>query len=241
MRFRHARVAPLAAIALAVSIAQCSTPPPQPPPDQTPGQGVLPEPGQLPEAQRTVIAVLGDSLTAGLGLTLSQSYPSRLQEMFAAEGYGEVEIANAGLSGDTTAGGLRRLPSVLAQHVTILVVALGGNDALRGLSTTQTHDNLAAIIDAALASGVRVLLAGMEGPTNLGQDYRDAFRNAFSQLGRDYRGRISYVPFLLEGVAGDPALNQADGIHPNPAGVEAIVARIAPHLEPLIERVRADG
>jgi acyl-CoA thioesterase-1 len=136
------------------------------------------------------IAFLGDSLTAGLGLPSQQAYPSLIQAMFAAEGYGEVEVVNGGSSGDTTAGGLRRVDQLFGPSTRILVVALGGNDALRGLSAAQTHDNLAAIIDAAQAKSVEVLLAGMQAPTNLGEDYQASFRGAFTRLAREYQDRF---------------------------------------------------
>jgi acyl-CoA thioesterase-1 len=172
---------------------------------------------------------------------MAQAFPSRLQDMFAAEGYGEVEVLNAGVSGDTTAGGLRRVESVLAPNVRILLVALGGNDALRGLSATQTRENLAAIIEGSLQRGVRVMLAGMEAPTNLGEDYRTAFRGAFTQLASEYRGRISVVPFLLEGVAADPALNQADGIHPNEQGAKLVAEHLYPTLRDMVDQIPTPG
>jgi acyl-CoA thioesterase-1 len=195
------------------------------------------EPGQLPQGDKTVIVILGDSLAAGLGLTTSESFPSRLQEMFAAEGYTEVEVSNAGVSGDTTAGGRRRVEQLLAPNVRILVVALGANDALRGLSVAQTRENLAAIIDQALAQGVRVLLTGMEAPPNLGEDYQTNFRNVFTQLARDYRGSIDIVSFLLEGVAGNPALNQADGVHPNAQGARLIAEHLYPSLRDMVDQL----
>src|SRR5262245_45469289 len=158
-------------------------------------------------------AFLGDSLTAGYGLLAQQAFPQVLQDMLEDEGY-HVEAVNAGMSGDTSAGGVRRVEGLMDSSTRILVLALGANDALRGLTTQQTHDNLAQIIDLALGKGMFVLLCGMEAPTNLGSDYRDAFRQVYVSLLREYQGRISFVPFLLEGVAGNPALNQADGIHP---------------------------
>ena len=178
------------------------------------------------------VVILGDSLTAGLGLLVEESFPSRLQMLFVEEGYEEVEIMNAGVSGDTTAGGLRRVDSVLTPEVRIAVVALGGNDALRGLSVADTRQNLKGIIDRFLDSGVSVLLAGMEGPTNLGEDYRTSFRNTFHELAAEYRGSIRFLPFLLEGVAGMPALNQSDGIHPNAEGAQKI-AQGSPEVGPL--------
>jgi len=181
------------------------------------------------------VAFLGDSLTAGLGLLASQAYPAQLQELLAVEGY-EIEAVNAGISGDTTAGGLRRVEQLLDPATKILVVALGANDALRGLTVQQTHDNLAQILDIALAKNLGVLLCGMEGPTNLGSDYRDAFRQVYVNLLREYQGRIALVPFLLEGVAGNPALNQADGIHPTQEGAAIIAKTLYPKLRDLVDR-----
>lgn len=181
------------------------------------------------------ISFLGDSLTAGLGLLTEQAYPQVIEQMFAAEGYSEVVVLNGGSSGDTTAGGLRRVDQLLQNDTRILVVALGGNDALRGLTANQTHDNLAAIIDKALEARVAVLVAGMYAPTNLGEDYQLSFRNAFTRLSNEYRGSIAFVPFLLEGVAGDPSLNQADGIHPNAQGARIIAEQLYPPLRRLVD------
>jgi acyl-CoA thioesterase-1 len=187
------------------------------------------------------IAILGDSITAGLGLMTDQAFPARLQEMFAAEGYNEVDVINGGLSGDTTAGGVRRVEQLLEPNVRILVVALGGNDALRGLSANETHDNLAKIIDMATAKRVGVVLVGMEAPTNLGIEYRTAFHDAYVQLSQQYRGTIAFVPFLLEGVAGNPALNQTDGIHPNEAGARAIATLLYPELRRRVDELPSPG
>jgi acyl-CoA thioesterase I len=193
---------------------------------------------QTPGGQkRFAIAFLGDSITAGLGLTTAQAYPNRLQEMFAAEGYREVEIINNGLSGDTTAGALRRVDQAAEPGVRIAVVALGGNDALRGLSPTQTRENLSQIIEAITQRGVGVVLVGMQAPTNYGPDYQDAFRAVFVQLSSQYRGTIVYIPFLLEGVAGQPTLNQEDGIHPNEQGARVIAEHLYPSLRKLVDEM----
>jgi acyl-CoA thioesterase I len=203
--------------------------PPQTPPEVLSGAAPAGSPATLR------VAFLGDSLTAGYGLLASQAYPAQLQELLAAEGF-EIEAVNGGISGDTSAGGLRRVEQLLDASTKILVVALGANDALRGLTVQQTHDNLAGILDIALGKGVAVLLCGMEGPTNLGTDYRDAFRQVYVNLLREYQGRISFVPFLLEGVAGDPALNQADGIHPNQEGSKIIAKMLYPKLRDMVDR-----
>ena len=193
------------------------------------------EPDRAPASRRIVIAFLGDSLTAGLGLLSTQAYPSLIGDMFLAEGYDEVEVLNGGVSGDTTAGAARRVDQLLGSDVRILVVALGGNDALRGLTVQQTRQNLTAIIEAAFDSGAEVLLAGMLAPTNLGQDYQSAFREVFAGLAREYGRRISFVPFLLEGVAAQPDLNQSDGIHPNQEGARVIAEHLYPPLRDMVD------
>ena len=182
------------------------------------------------EAGTPRLVVLGDSLTAGLGLEATEAYPARLQERLDAAGY-DVEVVNAGVSGDTTAGGLRRLAWALDGGAEVLVVALGGNDGLRGLSIDQMKDNLSQIIMVATSGGIEVLLAGMEAPPNFGWVYTEAFRDVFRQLAHEHD--VTLVPFLLEGVAGVPDLNQSDGIHPNAEGA----ARVAEHVWPAIERL----
>jgi acyl-CoA thioesterase-1 len=178
--------------------------------------------------ERPRIVVLGDSLTAGLGLSPEEAFPSRLQERLDAEGLA-FDIVNAGVSGDTTAGGLRRLAWALDEKVRVVIVALGGNDGLRGLPIDQMKGNLEAIIEQAASHGAKVLLAGMEAPPNFGAYYTRAFRGVFREIA-DERDEIVFVPFLLEGVAGQPHLNQADGIHPNAAGA----AKIADHVWPAL-------
>jgi len=182
--------------------------------------------------------VLGDSLTAGLGLPIDQAYPSLLQRRLEAEGF-RFQIVNAGVSGDTSAGGLSRLDWALQGDVRILVVALGGNDALRGLPTDQLRQNLAQIIERAQGRGIAVILAGMESPPNWGRDYNVSFHKVYTSLATTYK--VPLVPFLLQGVAGSETLNQADGIHPTAAGVDIIVGRMLPKVEELVARVRAGG
>jgi acyl-CoA thioesterase-1 len=184
------------------------------------------------------IAFLGDSITAAYGLLSEQGYPGLIGKQFAADGYSEVEVVSNGITGDTTAGGLRRLDDVLEPGVRILVVALGGNDALRGLSPMQSKDNLVRIIKNAQAKDVQVVLVGMLAPPNLGPDYRDAFSNMFISLSREYKSSIVYIPFLLEGVAGDPALNQADGVHPTAEGQKIIADHLYPPLRNLVDAMQ---
>ena len=182
------------------------------------------------------VVFLGDSLTAGLGLLSQQAYPQVLQDMLENEGY-HIEAVNAGLSGDTTAGGLRRAQSLLGGSAKVLVVALGANDGLRGLTTQQTQENLAQIIDLGLSKGMFVILCGMEALPNYGPDYRESFKNVYLNLLRQYQGRISFVPFLLEGVAGNPSLNQADGVHPTAEGAQIIAKTIYPKLRDVLDRI----
>lgn len=218
-----------------LTVAACSSPVPAPVPA---AETIDPtQPGGMTAPAMTGVVILGDSLTAGLGVLVEESFPSRLQVLFTEEGYHEVEIMNAGVSGDTTAGGLRRVDSILTPDVRVAVIALGGNDALRGLSVAETRQNLKAIIDRFLGAGVSVLLAGMEAPTNLGEDYRTNFRNVFQELAAEYRGRIRFVPFLLEGVAGMPTLNQADGIHPNAEGAQKVAELLYPSIRDLVDEI----
>ncbi len=183
---------------------------------------------------RARIVILGDSLTAGLGLPEHEAFPARLQARVDAAGW-PIEIAARGVSGDTTAGGLRRLDWVIDGDVRLLLVALGGNDGLRGLPVEQMHGNLAAIIDGATVRGIEVVLAGMEAPPNFGAIYTAQFRNVFQTLAETRE--IAWIPFLLEGVAGDPDLNQRDGIHPNVAGAEQVAAQLWTTLEPLLAEI----
>jgi acyl-CoA thioesterase-1 len=213
------------------------------PPESRGGAGVpAAAPASAPESGANAGAIkivfLGDSVTAGLGLLADQAYPTLIANQFAADGYSQVEIVNAGVSGDTTAGGLRRLGDALESGVRILVVALGGNDALRGLNPTQTHDNLAAIIRGGEAQGVQVVLVGMLAPPNLGPDYRDAFSRAFVDLAREHKKTVAYVPFLLEGVAGNPALNQPDGVHPTAEGAKIVADHLYPTLRNLVDAMQ---
>jgi acyl-CoA thioesterase-1 len=232
----------VAGLASAVFSTSCGFSGSSTPPANTGGAGVPAAAAVAPDRGATAGAMklvfLGDSVTAGLGLLADQAYPALVGNQFAADGYSQVEVVNAGVSGDTTAGGLRRLGGALEPGVRILVVALGGNDALRGLSPTETHDNLAAIIRGAEAQGVQVVLVGMLAPPNLGPDYRDAFARVFIDLARDNKKTVAYVPFLLEGVAGNPALNQPDGIHPTAEGAKIVADHLYPTLRNLVDAMQ---
>lgn len=179
------------------------------------------------------LLVLGDSLGAGYGLAHVDGFEAQLAAALAADGH-EVTILDGAVSGDTTAGGRARLDWALADGADAALVELGGNDGLRGLDPRATEANLAAILDELAAKRIPVLLSGMYAPPNLGPDYQKEFRAAFDRLGR--RRGVLYDPFFLQGVAGDPALNQADGIHPDKAGVQRIVARLKPLVETLVAK-----
>lgn len=196
--------------------------------------------GAAAPAMATPVKILafGDSLVHGYGLPAGKTFPEKLETALRARGH-DVQVINGGNSGETTAGGLARLDWALADKPDIVLVELGANDGLRGIDPADTYANLDAILARLKAKGLPVLLTGMLAPPNLGADYARDFDAVYPRLAEKYG--VAFYPFFLDGVAMDPALNQADGIHPNPAGVEAIVARIAPRLEPLIERVRADG
>lgn len=183
---------------------------------------------------RPKIVVLGDSLTAGLGLPQGESFPSLLQRRLDAEGR-PFEVVNAGVSGDTSAGGLRRLDWSLQPDARVLVLALGANDGLRGLPLEQMTQNLSQIIERAQARHVLVILAGMEAPPNYGAEYATAFRQVYRDLSARYH--VTIIPFLLAGVAGDPALNQADGIHPNLRGAQIVADTVWRTLGPALDRL----
>jgi acyl-CoA thioesterase I len=182
------------------------------------------------------ILALGDSLTAGYGLDdLTLAFPARLEEELRAAGH-DVTVQDAGISGDTTAGGRSRLDWSMADNPDAVIVALGGNDGLRAVDPDVTYDNLKAILERLETEGVPVLLTGMLAPPNLGREYGDRFFSAYQRLAKEYD--VVFFPFFLEGVAGEAALNQADRIHPNPDGVTRIVENILPFAERLVERAR---
>ncbi len=240
----RSRVSTVLAVLAAFVLGACSqigscAPAPGPGTDTSLADQTMAPVGVNAGSGRIAIVFLGDSLTAGLGLQTTEAYPSQIGDLFAADGYTGIEIVNAGVSGDTTAGGRRRLPQLFSPDVQIVVVALGGNDALRGLTVEQTRANLRAIIDTSFEAGAEVLLAGMEGPTNLGEDYRERFRRVYADLAAEYGRRITYVPFLLEGVAGQPDLNQADGIHPTAEGARIVAEHLYPPLRNMVELLPA--
>lgn len=185
----------------------------------------------LPRLPRIVF--LGDSLTAGYGLDVEQSVPSLVQKHLDMAGY-KYEVVNAGVSGDTSAGGLRRLDWSLDGDVQILVIELGANDGLRGLPVADMKKNLKAIITRAKQRRINVLLTGMEAPPNYGPAYTAEFRRVFRDLAGEER--VSLMPFYLYEVAGMPSLNIADGMHPNPAGAKIVEAHLWRTLEPMLDK-----
>jgi acyl-CoA thioesterase-1 len=204
----------------------------------TSARGVAPAPASYavqtsPAAALPRIVFLGDSLTAGYGLARDQSVPSLVGSRLAREGY-RYEVVNAGVSGDTSAGGLSRLDWSLDGNVAVLVVELGANDGLRGLPVAQMKKNLHEIISRARKRGIAVLLTGMEAPPNYGPAYTAEFRQVFRDLAREHK--VPFVPFYLDGVAGNPKLNISDGIHPNPDGAIIVAQTIWRYLEPLLDK-----
>lgn len=180
--------------------------------------------------------MLGDSITAAYGLSRGEGLPSRLEAALRARGR-PVTVVDAGVSGDTTAGGRSRLEWSLAEKPDAVIVALGGNDGLRAIEPRASKANLKAILDTLKARGIPAMLAGMYAPPNLGNDYIQEFAGVFRTLAQENPDVVFY-PFLLDGVAGDRSLNQPDGIHPNPRGVDEMVRQMLPAVETLLEKVR---
>jgi acyl-CoA thioesterase-1 len=196
--------------------------------------GMMPGPGAAAMAAEARLMVLGDSLAAGYGLPPGQGFPEQLERDLRAAGR-EVSVQNAGVSGDTTAGGVARLDWSLADNPQAVIIVLGGNDMLRGLPPDAARANLETIITRLLARDIEVLLAGMMAPRNMGPAYVEAFDAIYPALAA--RHDIEFYPFFLEGVALDPALNLDDGLHPNEAGIAEISRRIMPAVDRLLARL----
>ena len=213
------------------------TPTDAPPTSAAPPAPAAQAPAPSEGGERPRIVFLGDSLTAGLGLAETQAYPALLQKKLNADGY-NWEVVNAGVSGDTSAAGLERADWALDQgHVRILVLELGANDGLRGLPVAEMKKNLAGIIQRAQAKGIRVLLVGMEAPPNFGPEYTVSFRQVYRDLAKQYK--VTLLPFLLDKVAGVPALNQGDGIHPNVEGAQIVADNVWSVLKPMVDAAPA--
>jgi acyl-CoA thioesterase I len=198
-----------------------------PPPSQTPSALQA----QTPRAARPRVVVLGDSLSAGLGLPPQEAFPAVLQRKIDADNL-KFEVINAGVSGDTSAGGLRRLDWALEGDVQVLILGLGANDGLRGLPVDEMRRNLSTIVERAQARHITVVLCGMEAPPNFGASYTTAFRAAFKDVATKHD--VAFVPFLLDGVAGLADLNQEDGIHPNARGAQRVADTVWSTLRPLL-------
>jgi acyl-CoA thioesterase-1 len=233
-------------LALGFSFNGCeptSEPPAGPPPSAGPrdgfGQGfgadVASPPGRTTAAReaRPTIVAFGDSLTSGLGVAEEEAYPAQLQRRLDAAGY-RYRVINAGVSGDTTAGGVRRVEWVLNSKPAIVILELGANDGLRGIDPAQTRANLETIIQRLQAARVTVILAGMKLPPNYGREYTTRFEVIYPDLARKYH--LPLMPFFLEGVAAQETLNQADGIHPTAAGYRVIVENLFRTLQPLLAK-----
>jgi acyl-CoA thioesterase-1 len=180
-----------------------------------------------------VILAFGDSLTAGFGVDAHDSYPARLQRLLAEKGY-SYKVVNAGVSGDTTAGGAARINWVLQHEPEIVIVELGANDGLRGLSIPEMRNNLAKIIEVCQKKGAKVLLAGMEITPNLGAEYSKEFRESFTQLAKQYK--VPLIPFFLENVAARPDLTRPDGVHPLADGYAIVTQTVFQYLEPMLKK-----
>ncbi len=184
-----------------------------------------------------VVLFFGDSLSAGLGIDPAQAFPALIQKKIDSAKW-NFKVINAGLSGETSAGGLRRADWLLRQKVDVLVLELGGNDALRGIDVETTKKNLQGIIDAAKAKHptVKIVLAGMQAPPNMGQSYAKAFQSIYPDLAK--KNHVPLIPFLLEGVGGNPKLNLPDGIHPTPEGHKIVSEVVWKTLSPVLKELR---
>lgn len=185
------------------------------------------------EEKTSRVVFLGDSITAGYGLRKSEAYPAIIQRLAEAKGQ-SIKVINAGLSGDTTSGGVRRIRVLAKQPIDVLIIALGGNDGLRGIPAQVSGQNLGTIIDLVRKQhpNVKILLAGMQMPENMGKDYTNSFRKVFADVAA--KKRVATLPFLLEGVATDKNLNLPDGIHPNKEGQKIVAAHVYKALLPLL-------
>jgi acyl-CoA thioesterase-1 len=231
VNFKRAGIALLLALVFTACNVQES---PSSSPQSTSPATPSPSPAASKDAARLIVA-FGDSLTAGFGLPdpSTQSYPALLQKRLDERGYA-YRVVNAGVSGDTSAGGARRIDWALKGDVEILILELGGNDALRGQPPSSVKQNLRTIIEAARQRGVKVILTGMEALPNLGPEYTSEFRSVFSDLAAEYK--LPFLRFFLDGVGGVSELNQPDGIHPNTRGTELVLENVWRVLEPQLTK-----
>lgn len=230
----------LGAVCLAIVACEQSSPPlsPSSPPSTSEERASSGQDQRSTRVDQPKIVAFGNSLTAGLGVAPEKSYPAQLQRRLDVRGY-HYHVVNAGVSGETTAGGLRRVDWVLNSRPSIVILELGGNDGLRGVNLNETRSNLERIIQRLRAEGVTVVLAGMKLPPNYGAQYTMRFAQMYPELARTYG--LPFMPFFLEGVATHPGLNQADGIHPTGEGYRVIVDHLVTVLEPLLDQHLTGG
>ena len=227
MKFRHF---PLAAL-LALSLTACNS---SPAAEQVPGAATAAVPATTPATAAKRLLFFGNSLTAGYGVEPEQAFPALVGDKIDSLKLG-YEVVNAGLSGETTAGGRSRVGWILRRPVDVFVLELGGNDGLRGLPLSATRANLQGIIDTVRrrSPGAQIVLAGMQIPPNLGQAYATDFKALYQEIAT--KNKLVLIPFLLEGVGGDRALNQPDGIHPTPTGHRIVARTVWAVLQPLLK------
>ena len=204
---------------------------------------MMPAGAQTPDdaaSESLRVVIFGDSITAGYGLNSDDAFPALIQEKVSEEGWSAVEIINAGLSGETSAGGLRRIDWMLRRPIDVFVLELGGNDGLRGIDPEVTRENLAGIIEKVRAAepGTPILLTGMEAPPNMGEAYVREFRQIYAAIAENYD--VAFMPFILEEVGGIPELNQSDGIHPTAEGHQIIAENLWDYLRPIIAEKREE-
>ncbi len=216
----------LAMLALGVALAGCaSSPAPTPTPAATP----------TPAGEMLILAI-GDSLTEGLGVTDEETYPAQLETALQDAGYA-VRVVNAGVSGETSSGTLQRIDWLMQQQPDIVILAIGGNDGLRGIDPALTEQNIAALVERIQSTGAVVVLPGMEMVRNLGSEFVSDFRAVYPRVAEE-SGAI-LMPFFLEGVAGDRTLNQPDFIHPTGAGYAVVVEKLLPYVEQALQQAQA--
>jgi acyl-CoA thioesterase-1 len=201
------------------------------------GRAPAPAPVVTPEEKLPKVVFLGDSITAGMGVNADEAFPARVGQMLRAQGLA-VDVVNAGVSGDTTAGGLRRLDWLLRQEPDVVVVGLGANDGLRATDPKASAENLRRIVRRCTEAGASVLLLGMLIPPNYGAEYATQFREIYPRVAKE--AGVPLVPFMLEGVGGEARLNQRDGIHPTAEGQERVARNVVPYLRDLL-RARDAG
>ncbi len=198
----------------------------------SPSPAPTPIPAKTPD-ERPVIVAFGDSLTAGYGTNIGESYPDDLQRDLDARGY-KYHVVNAGISGDTTKDGVERLPAVVALHPKIVIVAFGGNDGLRGLPIASTRENLSKIVSTLQTAGAKIVLGGITMPPNYGPDYIQQFNDTYALLAKQYHAPL--LPFLLKGVYGVPGGMQDDGMHATASGNKTVAQNLLPLLLPLLKK-----